>query len=196
VCATVHQIFPRAAAKALGFVSQSEEKHRRIETEANRRCGLQGHTGMPKLTKNWLEPYPWASVLEYVRRLQNKPAAAMPGADDRASHSPACEQARAHWEKTRERRMPLLEALRACRVCHGLKPFGESDCASFAHIAKAIVKPLTSGFSPTLAAALGAVIEDFVNGASDETELLRMLEIVRSKLPDSGDLAQGRSLLD
>ena len=149
--------------------------------------GLQGPNGMRKLTKNWLEPYPWASVLDYLSRLRNCPAEACRG--------PGYEEARALWEKLRGRRMTLHETLRVCRLCHELSPFGENDGESFVHIAKAMIQPLTTSLSPTLTAAVAAVIEDYVAGESDDVELGRMLDLVHAKLPDSGELGQGASLL-
>jgi hypothetical protein len=158
-------------------------------TEANRQsCGLHNPPGMRKLTKNWLEPYPWASVLDYVTRLRNCPPETLRG--------PGYDETFALWEKMRARQMPLHEALRVCRLCHELSPFEDDDSGSFIHIAKAMVLPLTANLSPTLAAAAGAVIEDYVAGVSDDVELGHMLDLVHAKMPGAAEIGQSPSLLD
>lgn len=131
---------------------------------------------MDLLTRKWLEPYRWESVLSYFAHLHHRSV-------ETGGLSSAYEQARAFWGDAAAKQLTLRQALETCRQCRALNPFGNDDCETFAAIATTIIEPLTVTLSPTLAATVAAMVKDFVCGETDENELAQALRLLEEKCP-------------
>ncbi|MFM1770530.1 MAG: hypothetical protein RJA22_3059 [Verrucomicrobiota bacterium] len=124
----------------------------------------------PMKHDNWLHGIPWDSVITLNQELcqaQQLTAATRTGPLAKAAEL---------WEKTRQRGLPLLEALDLCRQCHAFNALVFNNGNTFAAITRRILEEPLKSISPVDAQILRTTAGHYATGLIGRRELRGILD--------------------